>query len=67
MEHKVNVYDNDGNIIGKSTENVNVIKVVRHEHHINGETLYSYNNHLNNGLVCYGMILDNGFSVAKLK
>ena len=65
-EHKVNVYDMNDNIICESNENINVTKVVRWEHNINGEILYSYNNHLNNGMICYGMILDNGFSSTKI-
>jgi len=66
-EHIVNVYDRNDNIIGKGTEHINVTKVVRWDHNINGEILYSYNNHLNNGMVVYGLILDyRGFSYAKI-
>lgn len=64
--HEVNVYDMNGNILEKCQEHPNISYMVRWEHNICDKIYYSFNHHLNNGLICYGMIPFPSFSEAKL-
>ena len=64
--HDVKVYDMDGNILEKCQEHPNISYMVRWEHNICGEIYYSFNYYYKNGYKLYGMIIDHGFSCAKL-
>ena len=66
QNHKIEVFDQDGNFLCYDEDVTNIIKIVRCEHKINGEICYSYNNYLSNGMISYGMILNNGFNSAKM-
>jgi len=61
-EHEVIVYDENGNELCKSIENINVTHLTRVKHVLSGYTTYSFNSHLNNGMVCWGLVSFPSFS-----
>ena len=56
-EHEVIVYDENGVKLCKSMESIHVNHIIRYKHTFSDYITYSFNTHLKNGLICYGMII----------
>jgi hypothetical protein len=55
-EHEVIVYDYLDNELYRCFEHKNITKMVRWEHNINGEIVYSHNYYYDNGMILFGMV-----------
>lgn len=56
VQHKVILYDENGFELEKTMESIHVTHVTRWKHTFGGYIVYSFNSHLDNGMVCYGLI-----------
>lgn len=65
-QHEVIVYDENGDELERTMQPLHVTHMTRWKHTFENYTTYSFNTHLDDGFVIYGMIPYPGFSEAKL-
>ena len=66
-KHKVNVYDENGNVSERTEMSIFVSHLTRHKHPFPDGITYSFNTHMKNVLVVMDMVTLPPFSGTKMK